>query len=479
MASCIRQNKNISGLAFGRQSLMITQFADDSTCFLTHPDSLNHLLSFMQEFSTWSGLVIYKKESMILFPNDNELRSDTLQDIPIVERVKILGVWFTNKCSVQDHYQLNFKPQLLKIKSVCNSWNSRTLSIKGKVTLVNSLLISLLQYQISSISTPPQLFKEYRKIITDFIWNGRKPKVAYSTLILPIAQGGLNLMDLAARVKVSSLQWVRRLIMKPCSNSATTLSYFLRTDDLTRFLSSKRRSVPEGVQYFPFYSYMFKLWNLHHSFAPPDEAAIRRELLWNNKFITINESPIYWKSWVSKNIFSVCDICHGQEGRLLSHTEIAGKYGVKCSFLNALQFRMAIPLGWRQSLTDNWNQPFRPPSDTGIDIRLPKEEPTDIVNSGPKKMYRAFILESNIPSTAFKRWSDLADSPLQIASMEEWNELNLSIYRASRETKLQSLHFKILNRMLPCNKFLKQIRIKPSDSCDVCSHPDTDIHFPL
>lgn len=200
---------------------------------------------------------------------------------------------------------------------------------------------------------------------------------------------------------------------------------------------------------------MFELWNRYHSFFPPDEEAIRSELLWNNKFVTINGSPLYWKPWITKNISSVGDICHEEEGRLLSHTEIAAKYEVKCSFLDALQIRMAIPLNWRQSLSDNWNQPPRPPSETGIAIILPKDEPMDISHLGPKIMYKAFILEPGSLSTAYKRWSDQAGSPLQVENMEEWNELNLSVYRATRETKLQSLHFKILNRILPCNKYLQ------------------------
>lgn len=94
-------------------------------------------------------------------------------------------------------------------------------------------------------------------------------------------------------------------------------------------------------------------------------------------------------------------------------------------------------------------------------------------------MYSAFILEPNSCSTAIKRWSDLNDSLQQVQNMEEWNELNLSIYRATRETKLQSLHFKILNRILPCHKFLQQICIKPSDSCDQFGRSDSIIHFLL
>lgn len=53
----------------------------------------------------------------------------------------------------------------------------------------------------------------------------------------------------------------------------------------------------------------------------------------------------------------------------------------------------------------------------------------------------------------------------------------MSTYRATRETKLQSLHFKIMNRVIPCNSYLKQLRIKASDECELCGQVDTLVHF--
>lgn len=42
------------------------------------------------------------------------------------------------------------------------------------------------------------------------------------------------------------------------------------------------------------------------------------------------------------------------------------------------------------------------------------------------------------------------------------------MYRATRETKLQSLHFKRMNRVVPCREFLKQIRLADMDACKFC-----------
>lgn len=263
--------------------------------------------------------------------------------IPVVAQLKILGIWFTRKCSLEDHYSLNFKPQLAKVKGVCESWSARSLSIKGKVTLVNSLMTSLLQYQCASIHTTPQVYKEYRKLITDFIWSGRKAKVAYSTLILPVAQGGLQLIDLNNRVRVSVLQWVRRLIKRPKSNAALSLSHILQANDLTSYFLYKLARVPTEVSSDPFYFNLFQLWNEYHAFYPPGEDDICREIIWKNRFITCEGAVLSGGPWESKDISRINDICQPGEGRLCSHTEIKAKYNVQCTFLDALKLRLSIP----------------------------------------------------------------------------------------------------------------------------------------
>lgn len=53
----------------------------------------------------------------------------------------------------------------------------------------------------------------------------------------------------------------------------------------------------------------------------------------------------------------------------------------------------------------------------------------------------------------------------------------MGVYKATRETKLQSFHFKVLHRIIPCNVYLKQIRIKDAEWCQFCDESDTIVHF--
>lgn len=103
------------------------------------------------------------------------------------------------------------------IKDICGTWINRNLLLKGKTVLINSLLISILQYPCSCTSTPTRVFTEFQKICTDFIWKGGRSKVAYDLLIQDIAEGGLKLLDLQARVRTIHFYWIKHICVNPLS----------------------------------------------------------------------------------------------------------------------------------------------------------------------------------------------------------------------------------------------------------------------
>lgn len=97
------------------------------------------------------------------------------------------------------------------MQTIIKQWSNRNLSMKGKIVVFNSLVVSLLSYMSSVIYTPPRVFKEIKAMVREYIWCGKKPKIAYDSLIQKTELGGLKLVDFETRVKASSVQWVRRL----------------------------------------------------------------------------------------------------------------------------------------------------------------------------------------------------------------------------------------------------------------------------
>lgn len=58
-----------------------------------------------------------------------------------------------------------------------------------------------------------------------------------------------------------------------------------------------------------------------------------------------------------------------------------------------------------------------------------------------------------------------------------WNRIYSLSFKTQREVKIQSLQYKLLHRIIPCNVYLHRIKIKESNLCDYCSIPDDITHF--
>lgn len=145
-----------------------------------------------------------------------------------------------------------------------------------------------------------------------------------------------------------------------------------------------------------------------------------------------------------------------------------------CSFLDALRLRMSVPLHWRTALTNDWNPRDRPPR--GPEKKFGAREPVDITNFSSKRTYSEIIQSTPTINTALSRWLE-EDIPIRISGREEWSEICTRTFSTLRETKIQSFHFKLVNRIMPCRTFLRRLRIYESDECPFCAQTDSLIHF--
>ena len=95
------------------------------------------------------------------------------------------------------------------------------ISVYGKINLVKPLALSKLVFICSVMETPKVFVDEVNKIVLDFIWGHKPPKIKYTMLIKTRQEGGLQMKDFALFNKALKLNWVKRL----CSNSDAPRQY--------------------------------------------------------------------------------------------------------------------------------------------------------------------------------------------------------------------------------------------------------------
>ena len=125
-----------------------------------------------------------------------------------VSRMKILGVWFS---AIENCDNLNLDVVGSKIKRTVEHWDRRDLTIKGKITVAKTLLVSQLVYLMTINRIEEKSLANIQSHIMKFVWRGRPPKVAKKTVVMPIERGGLKLPDVMASYRANRIAWIRRL----------------------------------------------------------------------------------------------------------------------------------------------------------------------------------------------------------------------------------------------------------------------------
>lgn len=200
LAQAIRQNPHIEGITVGEREHKIACYADDILVYLGHPtDSLPKLMRLFEQYGRLSGYKINMSKTQTLSYNYNPPGEITTK-YPMVwqaESLKYLGINISKDLSKISEF--NYAPLNKKINEDLKRWNlipyfnlsSRIESIKMNVLPRLLYLFQTLPIQVDQIQ-----FNEWDKMISRYIWIGKKPRVCFKTLQLAKEKGGWGLPSL-------------------------------------------------------------------------------------------------------------------------------------------------------------------------------------------------------------------------------------------------------------------------------------------
>ena len=173
--------------------------------------SYQALINTLEEFSKHTGLQINYKKSIVYCIG--ALRHTSVK----LSSSKKL-TWSNNTIIVleikvnlhnKDIIFVNYIPLLVKMQSVLQVWQYQDFSLMGKIHVIYTLVISLMVYKMCIQSLMPKyIIHPFTKLIIDYVWNGRRDKIAYHVLTARKDQGGLNLANIQKCYQSLKLSWV-------------------------------------------------------------------------------------------------------------------------------------------------------------------------------------------------------------------------------------------------------------------------------
>lgn len=475
MAIRIRQSEEIKGIIVGGQEFKLSAYADDITGFARSVNDAKAFISVTQGFQRFSGLRINMRKSEVLPLGTTRQRECTLLNVKVVQRIRILGVCLRSVNTPSGLYYDNFQPCIEKMKTIVSSWINRDLSLKGKVTVINTLIVSLLGFLTTNIFTPPRVVSEVKALVVNYLWSYKKSKVAYTTMIQKVKRGGLNLCDVQARIKASNVAWVKRYVIKrgECHSTVFLKAICGWQGDIFVHLKTRAKKVIMPNETFHFYKILIRDWLDVYNWKIPDEGLFD-EYIWCNKFWRI--SKLFDDSKVSKwkraGIMKLRHIV--QNNVMMSFEQINAKYDVQCTFIDMLALRAALPENVKNHIHS-----VNPPEAHQDILYIPNVdmEGTELDEATAATVYEFIVVRQGKQYKAVQRWYDTNVDYFEGVREVDWPMIFTSPYLHVRETKLQTLQFKIIHRILPCNKLLKIYRIKDSDECEYCGKKDDIAHF--
>ncbi|CEP18787.1 hypothetical protein [Parasitella parasitica] len=99
-----------------------------------------------------------------------------------------------------------------KVRQGCLIHQQRGLSVRGRSTVLNSLLLSSLWHVLRVVTVPVSFFASLQSIISSFLNFRIFPRISIDTACAPRSQGGLGLIHPQLQQSALQLRWLRPLL---------------------------------------------------------------------------------------------------------------------------------------------------------------------------------------------------------------------------------------------------------------------------
>ena len=365
--------------------------------------------------------------------------------------ITVLGVTITH----EDILSKNYDTMLDKSKTILKAWYNRGLSIMGKVQVVNTLIASLFVYKMMVLpSIPKRIIQSMDNIIREFLWNGKKSKIAYNILQSPKREGGLNLVNLANRDKALKATWPQ--ILHTEEEYATLVYSIMRVSHMGQKIWRCRIS-PEDVEKLKipnvFWKQVWKNWSEYNYYI---NFRIENQVIWYNSNIKIGGKCFLWADALQKGLEYVHQLF--EDCNYKSEVRIKEEFNISSMRYNSL--KSALPVEWKNFFLQTPKQSFFP---------VPPHTYDQCIDSlGLASKIYAFLAEDAIIlHNKYLKWRQELGSQF-CETLIDFRDLHRYIYRVTNVPKYRSFQYRLLQRGLITNIQLEKWGLKASNMCSFC-----------
>ena len=462
LSAAIKFNPQIKGIEIDDTEILLSQYADDSTLALDYDEkNLKEVIDILEKFQNVSGLKInVEKTEIIRLGSIKDSTETLLPEIKLnwnnKKKFTLLGI--TYDLNKQDITEENFIKARKKIDNLLANWTLRTLTLKGKVTIVKSLALSQLVHLLMVLPAPKEFLSDIQKAFFRFIWDKGRDKIKRNIMYLPHDKGGLSVPNIELFSKTIKLVWIKKLM----DINDTSPWKMLILNKLNKYGGNyvwycsvhKLQELTSALN--PFWRSVFESWSIINKKEIITPQDMLSQPLWYNKEINRNDKYIPRKALMEAGINFVNDLTN-HNGTPLNQNEFQLKYNININFMAYHAMIQTIPTAWNVEIRQY-----------GKKLNSIKNNNLEIIKSlrKPNKYFYLLLIENLQQTTTIvshTKWEEILEE-----NQLNWDYHHSLPFKITVETKLQTFQFKILHRILVTNKKLLLFKIRINDRCTFC-----------
>ena len=133
--------------------------------------------------------------------------------------------------------------------------------------------------------------------------------------------GGLNTPEMVLMCKALKIMWVKRFLNEEQRQLKIIPLYYLEKVGARLIFECNYDIELLNIELPPVYTDILLAWSELKQTTPKTSEEVSRKILWNNRFIAINNRSVWCKSWYDQGLITVKDLLR-ENGTICSYDEI-------------------------------------------------------------------------------------------------------------------------------------------------------------
>lgn len=452
LAQLIRDDNNIKGVTIDGEQHKLSLYADDVLVYLLEPaTTIPYLKGIISNYGYYSGYKINIDKTMALdisgkIPQTVKIQSEFRWP---EDGIKYLGIFIP--LSLDKLYDANYKKLIRTIREDLNRWSALPLSLLGRIESIrmNVLPRLLFPFQMIPVDIPKVTFDKLDRLLSKFIWQGKRPRVRLKTLQLSKGDGGLKLPNLRYYF------WAAQL--KP-------LTIWLQEKEDTRWLNIEKSLCSQPLHVMPFLDTPLKgvqmsdctrvtlnIWRrIRTFFGIPKQLSSLTHIGYIKEFIPA-QLDIGFRNWTAFGLTSIHQLVD-KEG-LKSFGQLQTEFGLpRTNFFRYLQLRDFL------TKHKDWERARKP---TQIEEKLLKFEFGD--GKVIKEFYQVFLdLCPNNTLYIKEKWE--AELGIEVTP-DTWEGICSEAHLVTNSNTWREFKWKVISRFFRTPQIVAKMGPNHSNKC--------------